>query len=242
MGKMNRARECFNEASKNDPSWPLPLEHLGLLEYSQEDFEASVTALKRYLEIGGKDLDVLLALMRAAYQGNDCSTVLSVTSAILENKEDLYEVWETRGLCQAKAEKFKAASVSLNMALDINPRSIEALNRVGDLCYEAANYVRALEFYGPSLAKDPEQPAILFRHATSLWFTGKWPQAIPLLEKYTERMPDDPKGWNNLGIALREKGLVARALECFSTALELDPGLEAPRKNMERAADKEAMP
>ncbi len=242
MGQAEKARASFVEASARNPSWTLPVEHLGLLEYSLKAHKDSVKALKKYMKLGGCDQGVLLTLARAAFEASDCTTVLSVTSKILANDEELYEVWEMRGLCQAMTGRFNAASVSLNMAISLNPDSIEALNKVGDLCYDVANYMRAVEFYGPSLAKKPIQPGIIFRHGTALWFTGQWSDAIPFLENYTELVPADPKGWNNLGVVMREKGLVKRALECFTKAQRIDPSLEAPKKNMDTATDKQALP
>lgn len=242
MGQAEKARASFTEASGKDPAWTVPIEHLGLLEYSLKSHKDAVKALKKYMKLGGCEQSVLLTLARAASEMGDCTTVLSVTSKILANDEELYEVWEMRGLCQAMIDRLNAASVSLNMAISLNPDSVEALNKVGDLCYDVANYMRAVDFYGPSLTKKPGQPRIIFRHGTALWFAGRWSEAIPFLENYTELAPADPKGWNNLGVVMREKGLVKRALECFTKAQRIDPSLEPPRRNMETAADKQAIP
>ena len=144
-----------------------------------------------------------------------------------------------RGLCHAKQSKFSSALVALNVALELDPRSITALNAVGDLCYDAANYEGAVSFYEPSLTKRKSQPRILLRHGTSLWFLDKWGDSIPFLESYTELAPDDPVGWNNLGVALREKGEVTRSIECYKKALQLDPKLEASLNNMETAMYKQ---
>jgi tetratricopeptide (TPR) repeat protein len=123
------------------------------------------------------------------------------------------------------------------MAIDLNPASLTALNTVGNLCYEAENYERAAEFFESSLKVRDNQQEILFRYGTTLWFLDKWPDAIPYLEAYTIKVPDDPKGWNNLGVVLREKGDVKRAVECYNRALELDPGLEITLRNMGTAKD-----
>ncbi len=48
-----------------------------------------------------------------------------------------------------------------------------------------------------------------------------------------------PVGWNNLGVALREKGEVTRSIDCYKQALQLDPDLKAALNNMETAMYKE---
>ncbi|MFW9799342.1 MAG: tetratricopeptide repeat protein, partial [Candidatus Thorarchaeota archaeon] len=200
------AMECFERAAELAQKWIEPVENLGMLYYSQGLFEQAVKTLTNYLDLGGTDVDALLALAKSAVQTNDCRTVLSVTSSILEVADDLFEVWEMRGVCQAKLSRYNAACTSLNLAIDLNPRALISINAVGDLCYEAENYVRAAEFYQASLSVKRNQPQILFRFGTSLWFLDRWAEAIECLEKYTVLVPEDPKGWNNLGVVLREKG------------------------------------
>ncbi|MEM2142569.1 MAG: tetratricopeptide repeat protein [Candidatus Thorarchaeota archaeon] len=241
MGRIAEARKCFGEALTHAPGWLRPMEQLGRLEYAQHCYVECVNILKDYFRQGGADPDVMKILARAAHSIGNYEVALSVTSIILESNEDDYEMWELRGLCQAAMGKFNAASVSLNIAIDINPDSISALNHVGDICYESDNYLRAVEFYEMSLAKKPEQKEILFRCATALWFVGRWNEAIPILERYVQLVQDDPKGWNNLGIALREKGHIKRAIESLNKALSLDPDNPVIRNNISTATNKQAL-
>jgi tetratricopeptide (TPR) repeat protein len=239
--KSAEALECFNKAMEIDKKWTEPIENAGLLLYSEEMYEETIELLIKYLELGGNELDTLLALAKAAVQANDCQILLAVTSSILETNDDLYEVWEMRGICQAQLDRYNAACTSLNAAIDLNPRAISSLNTVGNLCYDAQNYVRAAEFYEPSLSVRKKQPDILFRYGTTLWFLDRWIEAIPIFETYTELSPDDPRGWNNLGVALREKGDVTRSVECYKRALELDPELDVVKKNMETAKEMQVL-
>lgn len=236
---IDKARECFIKASTLEPDWLEPLVSLGLLEFSQKSYKEVRDVLSKYMELGGKDIDVLVILARSSFHLDDCKTVQEVTSLITSMDEGIYEAWEMRGLCHAKMSKFSSALVALNMALELDPRSITALNAVGDLCYDAANYEGAISFYEPSLSKRKSQPQILLRHGTSLWFLDRWGDSIPFLERYTELAPNDPVGWNNLGVALREKGEVTRSIDCYKKALQLDPKLEVALKNMETAKYKQ---
>ncbi|MHA2065062.1 MAG: tetratricopeptide repeat protein [Candidatus Thorarchaeota archaeon] len=239
--KYAEALECFNKAMDLDTKWTDPIENAGMLQYSEEMYMESIETLTSYLELGGNELDTLLALTKAAVQVNDCQTVLTVTSSILEKHEDLYEVWEMRGMCQAQLDRYNAACTSLNAAIDLNPRAISSLNAVGDLCYDAQNYARAIEFYEPSLAVKKKQPDVLFKYGTTLWLLDRWKEAIPILDMYTDLSPDDPRGWNNLGVALREKGDVKRAVECYRRALELDSALDIVKKNIETAKEMQVL-
>jgi superkiller protein 3 len=239
LGEIDTARDCFTKSSSIEPEWTDPIVSLGLLEFSQKSYEAAKETLCKYMELDGKEIEILVTLARSAFHLDDCKTVQKATSIIIEIEEDIYEAWEMRGLCHAKKSKFSSALVALNMALELDPRSVVALNAVGDLCYDASNYEGAISFYEPSLSKRKSQPRILLRHGTSLWFLDRWNDAISFLERYTELAPDDPVGWNNLGVALREKGEVTRSIDCYKRALQIDPKLEAALKNMETAMDKQ---
>ncbi len=237
-GLYDEARSCFKRAVELDPLDLQLWARLGLFEFSQERYRAARKALNKYVNLGGDDLEVLTFLAKAAFRLSDCKTVLSITKKILDADEEQYEAWELRGLCQARKEKLDAAIISLNMALEIHADSVYAMNTVGDLCYERENYEGALTFYRSSIAVRWEQPRILFRCGTSLWMIGRWQAAIPMLEEYVKLVPDDPRGWNNLGVIYREKGEIKRALESYHHALELDPDFEIARANLETAKNK----
>lgn len=238
---LDKARESFKKAIKLRPKWIEPYLHLGILEFSMGLYFESANTLQGYVNHGGEDLEALLTLAKAARHLNECQKVVTITSKILDIDEDIYEAWELRGLCQADLERYNAACTSLNMAIDLHPASLTALNKVGNLCYEAENYERAAEFFECSLKVRENQLEIVFKYGTILWFLGRWTEAIPYLEAYTIKASDDPKGWNNLGVALREKGDVKRAIECYNRALALDPTLEIVLRNMGTAKDMQMM-
>jgi tetratricopeptide (TPR) repeat protein len=242
MNRFDDARDSFKNAAKQKKEWDEPYKHLGLLEYSLGFLDKAIEALTKYMEVGGEDLAILTSLVRVAFNMNNCNKVLELTSAVSEIDDDIPEIWEMRGICQAKMGRYNAACVSLNMALDINPESLRAINTVGDLCYEAENYIRAIDFYELSYSFDDGQPRILFRYGTSLWLLDKWPEALPLLEKYTTLVPHDPKGWNNLGVVLREKGEIKRSTECYKRALQIDSNLDVVKKNLETAKNLQVIP
>jgi tetratricopeptide (TPR) repeat protein len=234
-GIVDKARKAFHEAIRIDSRHLQPMEQLGFLEFTEGDFEATVDVLLKYLEARGSDIDTLILLAKAACKIDDCDTLMEATSRIIKLDEDVYEAWELRGQTYAKKGKYNEACVCLNMAIDLHPASVAALNGVGDLCYEAENYLRAAEFYESSLEVNKEQLGVLFRYATSLCMLDRWMESIPLLERYTSSVSDDARGWNNLGVVLREKGEVTRAIECYKKALEVDPSLTEAQKNLETA-------
>jgi tetratricopeptide (TPR) repeat protein len=241
LGEVDKARECYQQATSIKPDLTDPLAYLGQLEFSLKRYKETRLALKKYLELGGNNASILVILAQSAFHLDDCKTVLSTTSKIIDIDENVFEAWELRGLCHAKMSNMSSACVALNMALELNPSSVASLNTVGDLCYHSQNFSGAVDCYSSSLAKLKKQPEILLRYGTSLWLLDRWSEAIPVLEQYTILVPDDPVGWNNLGVALREKGEVVRALDCYKRALQINPDLHEPRNNIETATNKQVI-
>jgi protein O-GlcNAc transferase len=240
-GDTEEARKCLKEAVRLGQNWLEPLEVLGTLEASLNNNRDAVRYLKQYMQRGGDEMSTLLTLVRAAFESKDCKTVLAATSKIIEKDDESAEAWVMRGICQAHLDRFNAACTSLNVAISLNPASISALNTVGGLSYESGNYEVAADLYASSHALNADQPEVLFRLGVSLWFREKWSSSIPLFEKYVELVPNDPKGWNNLGVVLREKGEVKRALECYNRALQLDGSLEVVKRNLGTAKEKQVL-
>lgn len=240
--KLDKAREYFTRATKAKPKDLVSRQLLGQLEFSSGNLQAASNTLNEYFDLGGTDQKSLLVLAEAALGLNDCTTALKMTKILLDSNKQLHRAWEIRGTCYARTEKFNEACICLNMAIDLHPSSIDALNAVGDMCYQGENYLRSAEFYESSLKVRKKQAEVIFRYATSLWFLDRWSEAVPLFEKYTEMNPEDPRGWNNLGVVLREKGEVKRSIECYRKALELDPNLKIAKDNLETAMKMQVIP
>jgi protein O-GlcNAc transferase len=242
QGNTEKSLECYKTASKLNPESTDIMAELGLLQFRQKQYTLVVRTLNKYMKKGGSDVGALLALAKAALELDHCRTVFDATAKILDIDDELYQAWELRGICQARKFRYNAALTSLTIAAEINPGSASVLNLVGNLCYDAGSYERAVEFYAPSLSIDGEQKDIIFRFGIALWFLERWKEALPLFEKYAQLAPDDARGWNNLGVAYREKGEVKKSMECYMRALAIDPHLEIVKSNMETATLMQVIP
>ncbi len=61
-----------------------------------------------------------------------------------------------------------------------------------------------------------------------------WGDALPLLEEWCGRFPEDLRSWLNRGYCLVRLGRYHEAVAAFDRCLELDPDLEKARKWRER--------
>lgn len=65
---------------------------------------------------------------------------------------------------------------------------------------------------------------------------GRPAEAEPHVRLYAEELrPGDARGWEQLGLVLARQGRVREAVPCWERALELDPGLDLVRRNLDEA-------
>ena len=90
----------------------------------------------------------------------------------------------------------------------------------------------------PNVTFQPEERARSYKSwkkTPSRWrarATGKRPPRR--IRELLDTLPDDVSGYNRLGKALSELGHYAEAREAYNRALEIDPGNNIARKNIER--------
>jgi tetratricopeptide (TPR) repeat protein len=57
--------------------------------------------------------------------------------------------------------------------------------------------------------------------------------SLECFEKATQIKPQDPTGWNNKGVVLKQMGRYQDALICFNKALAIDSSYEVALQNRE---------
>ena len=60
-----------------------------------------------------------------------------------------------------------------------------------------------------------------------------WQNASQVLQQAIEKVPEDARLYNNLGIVAREQGDIDSARQLFNKALELQPQWEVPQQNLD---------
>lgn len=87
----------------------------------------------------------------------------------------------------------------------------------------------AEQVYRQALGLAPGHPLTLHLLGTVVGQTGRWFEAIELLQSSLRIQPADPKAWNNLAVALLDAGDSTKALGAAERALALAPDYSAAR-------------
>ena len=119
---------------------------------------------------------------------------------------------ESQGRLAAAVEQYQ-------MAVNADPRHVEALNRLGVAMTRLGQYRKAERALQKAVELAPDQAYLLNNLAYARMAEGRWREAAELLTRAVERFPDFPKARINLAVSLAMQGDDQGALEQFQLAL-----------------------
>ena len=131
---------------------------------------------------------------------------------------------------------FDLAVPEYQSAIEKDSSDVVLRFKLGQALFYAQRYNEALEVYKDVTARDPEFAPGQLALGDLYYRSGaadprRYADARPYLEKYTQMMPNDPKGWSTLGRTLVHLGARDEAL----TALNKAEALGDKSKDMYRA-------
>jgi len=118
-------------------------------------------------------------------------------------------------------------------ALGINPGSIESHINLGNLLFRDNRLPEAREEFRVALELDPGRFDARNNLANTLAASEQFAEAIRQYDIIKKSGHANADTWFNLGYTLERAGDTAQAEECYRQALELAPGMERARRNLE---------
>ncbi len=123
----------------------------------------------------------------------------------------------------AAAELLERALADAARALELQPTSPRSHALMGELLARAGRVEAAVESYREAV-RDPRDPAWLHRLGALLCESGRWGEAIPVLESFIARAGDEPTALFLLGAAQANAGRRAAAIATLERARLRAPG------------------
>ena len=143
---------------------------------------------------------------------------------------------------QAKAQEDSDGSNGEHQALPVAASAAgqEELKCLGDAAFRTKEFERAKQHYCEALKLDQTDSGplahILHSNLAATYINlADWPEALHHGTRCTELSPSFAKGHHRVGTAAHMLGMHKTAVEAFETALELDPGNQHGRHNLEHA-------
>ncbi len=137
---------------------------------------------------------------------------------------------------EPESEEFILAAAELYARQEKHAEAFELLQRAYKLDHESLSVLRPLileaSFAGKSdqvqdaaeqLEAKSVEPEDLFVAASVMLKNRRQDEAVPMLEKYLEKVPGDARAWVGLGLGYEDEKRFADAQKAFERALEADP-------------------
>jgi tetratricopeptide (TPR) repeat protein len=191
--------------------------YLGNIYFEKKDYQNAETYLDRGLAIDSTNVKLLNSLFNVYKAQNKTDDGIVVLKKVAQQSEDA-EIWLALANMQADNGDNRAAAVSLDKSLEINPTYSKAIYRYGLLYYDDKKYEDAIPYLERATISYPDDSVLAKKLAYSYQITGKLEDAVKKFEQVAASNPTNVTAFFNLeGIYRAAAG---DAAEKKNTALE----------------------
>ena len=142
------------------------------------------------------------------------------------------------GMTASHARHWKDTKAIYTWAVERSPKSDRALYNLGTLYYRTGDYPKALELINKALDDPYGKRADTYYVRGSIYRNmGQFEKARADYEIAVQSAPDRALFHNDLGGVYLRLGLMDEAIAEIEKAIELDPGLDMAKRNLERAVE-----
>jgi len=105
--------------------------------------------------------------------------------------------------------------------------------RMGNLMLQNQQYETAAQAFDTAAQLGASYVEAAVGFSSALIGLKDWQNAVQVLQQAIEKVPEDARLFNNLGVVNREQGDIESARQLFKKALELQPQWEVPQQNLD---------
>ncbi len=233
VGKWQEAEETFQHALAVNPSQADAQFDLASLQLAHEQYDQAGQNFQILAERDPKDAAARAGLGASLMGAGHADTARTALEAALAIDRKNRTALEDLGLLDMQEDKLSDAVARLQSAVALEDHAETrselalALARSGKLP-EAEAQARAAVSLDP---KDAAAHSLLSQIEGSL---GRSAAAVDEQKKALDIAPDDPDGWNNLGVLYARAKDVSKARDAFQHALRIDPHHSQALANLRR--------
>jgi tetratricopeptide (TPR) repeat protein len=186
LGRLAEAEKAFRRAVELRANWALPQAALGALLVRLNRREEAQAQLEQALKLDAENVTALLALADVYLRGKPAPASLQQLLGQLQQataKEGAQAaLWAVRGSVERALDDKKAALISLDRALGLDPNDLQARLERAELRAEAGDFERALEDANAARTLAPQSVNTALVLARVLARAGKKEEARRTLE------------------------------------------------------------
>jgi tetratricopeptide (TPR) repeat protein len=157
------------------------------------------------------------------------AAILIVVLILQSNQQKIENQKNISANTQDLSEEVKAKLEKLA----VDPESAQLNIEMGNMLFDAGEFVKAIPFYQKSLTKDSENIAVQIDMAVCYFNLRKIDQAIIEMDKALKIDPNHPKGLFNMGIIYYNIGKFDKVREYWQRLIAINPELTEAKRAQE---------
>lgn len=247
LGKLERARDAYEEASRNSEMYLEPLRKLADLHGQMGDSVKRLYYLERLDQLSPLNVErkVDMGEIQLALGNEAAAGQLFETAVTLATKEALRYIGEVASRVAAlytekdpvQAEKFLRRALDAKGAY-LGKEDIGTFNRLGILLRNQGKWKEALVEYQKAVKVVPDDENLYYNMGMACAEGKEFREAQVHMLKALALNPDLPRVATsvayNIALVFGQNGDKKRAVEYLNTALECDPEFEPAKKALAR--------
>ncbi len=247
LGKLERARDAYEEASRNAEMFLEPLRRLADLHEQMGDSAKRLHYLERLDQLSPLNVErkVDMGEIQLALGNEEPAGQLFENAVTLATKEALRYIGEVASRVAAlyaeknpqEAEKFLRRALEAKGAY-LSKEDIGTFNRLGILLRNQGKWKEALVEYQKALKVAPDDENLYYNMGMACAEGKEFREAQVYMLKALAINPDLPRTATNIAyniaLVFGQNGDKKRAADCLNIALECDPEFEPARRALER--------
>lgn len=188
-GRLQQAKERYEQLLKAEPQHTQALHYLGLLHVQLGQRDQGIALIRQSLSLDPDQFAAWANLAPVLKEAGRMEEAEACFNAALALKKDAPELWNNLGNMQLLQNKWPEAITSYQQALALNPRMATAANQLAVACILSGQFSAALQAADQALAVDPEMADAHDTRGSALRRLGRLDEALASCDKALSLKP-----------------------------------------------------
>ena len=226
QGKNPEAEEAWKAVSKAQPSNPLPLAHLGLLEARQEHYSQAIAFYRKALALSPSLPGLRLNLGLAYFKNGEYKSAIEIFTPLLKaapNADETQRLTILLGMSHYGLGQYASAVPYLKGGLDHDSQNLPLLLTLAHSCLLSRQYQCVLDAYHQMVALNANSAEADMLVGEALDEMKDSAGAIREFRAAIEANPKEPNAHFGLGYLLWTQKQYKEAAQEFQTELDNTP-------------------
>ena len=223
QGRLEQAKQIYEEILKSNPSHFDALHFLGLIALQEKHYQDAADLLSRAIQINPKSAAACYNQGIILFELKQFEAALQSYDKAISLKPDYAEAYSNRGNALKELQQFEAALHSYDKAISFKPDYAQAYSNRGTVLMKLKRYEAELESYDKAIALKPDYSEFYFNRGNALKELKQFEAALESYAKAVELNPGYVEAYSNRGNVFKELRQFEAALESFDKAISLKP-------------------